>query len=493
MVVAAAFIGVLALVNFRGIKESVQLNLGLTAIELTGLALVVVIGATFLFDGGGDPARAFEFKAGEAVPLAILSGASLAFFALIGFEDSVNVAEETKEPSRVFPKALFAGLAIALTVYILVTLVAGMAVPTDQLAGSDGPLLEVVQLGPLAMNTKVFSAIALFALANGALINMIMASRLIYGMAQQGIVPQPMGRVHGERRTPWVAIIFVAALALALCAVGDLESLADTTVLLLLGVFVSVNIAVLDPAARPGGARALARPDRAARARRAGLPRADRPEGVRRRDHLRLRRRAHRPRRRPLPDQPRDGGAGPGARPRQARRLGAYDSRVASSSIVSTAPSALEIGQISLAWRPTSWNVASSTPGTRPTVRSLIRLMAKPSPSLRICTSASVCTDSALWPASSSSAANCIEKQDACAAATSSSGFVAPPSPSSVKREVTEYRPLTTSDATANVPSPSWSPPFHSAVAFLVAMWRPLRVVRFGPADGGTRRYLSSA
>ena len=245
MVVAAAFIGVLALVNFRGIKESVQLNLGLTAIELTGLALVVVIGATFLFDGGGDPARAFEFKAGEAVPLAILSGASLAFFALIGFEDSVNVAEETKDPSRVFPKALFAGLAIALAVYILVTLVAGMAVPTDQLAGSDGPLLEVVQLGPLAMNTKVFSAIALFALANGALINMIMASRLIYGMAQQGIVPRPMGRVHGERRTPWVAIIFVAALALALCAVGDLESLADTTVLLLLGVFVSVNIAVL--------------------------------------------------------------------------------------------------------------------------------------------------------------------------------------------------------------------------------------------------------
>jgi amino acid transporter len=245
MVVAAAFIGVLALVNFRGIKESVQLNLGLTAIELTGLALVVVIGATFLFDGGGDPARAFEFKAGEAVPLAILSGASLAFFALIGFEDSVNVAEETKEPSRVFPKALFAGLAIALAVYILVTLVAGMAVPTDQLAGSDGPLLEVVQLGPLAMNTKVFSAIALFALANGALINMIMASRLIYGMAQQGIVPQPMGRVHGGRRTPWVAIIFVAALALALCAIGDLESLADTTVLLLLGVFVSVNIAVL--------------------------------------------------------------------------------------------------------------------------------------------------------------------------------------------------------------------------------------------------------
>ena len=196
VLVGALFIGVLALINFRGIKESVTLNLGLTAIELTGLLLVTAIGLAFLLDGGGDPGRALEFKAGEAVPLAILSGASLAFFALIGFEDSVNVAEETKEPSRIFPPALFLGLGIALGVYILVTLIAGMAVPVDTLSESDGPLLEVVQLGPLAMNTKVFSAIALFALTNGALINMIMASRLIYGMAAQGIVPRALGRVN---------------------------------------------------------------------------------------------------------------------------------------------------------------------------------------------------------------------------------------------------------------------------------------------------------
>jgi amino acid transporter len=245
LLVGAVFIGVLAIVNFRGIKESVTLNLGLTSIELTGLLLVVAIGLAYLLDGGGDPGRALEFKAGEAVPLAILSGASLAFFALIGFEDSVNVAEETRNPSRVFPPALFAGLGIALAVYMLVTLIAGMAVPVDRLAESDGPLLEVVQLGPLAMNTKVFSAIALFALTNGALINMIMASRLVYGMAAQGIVPRGLGRVHAKRRTPWVAIVFVAALAVALIALGDLESLADTTVLLLLMVFVCVNVAVL--------------------------------------------------------------------------------------------------------------------------------------------------------------------------------------------------------------------------------------------------------
>jgi len=245
ILVGFVFIGLLALINFRGIKESIKLNLGLTAIELTGLLLVVAIGLVFILDGGGDPGRALEFKSGEAVPLAMLSGASLAFFALIGFEDSVNVAEETQEPSRVFPPALFVGLAIALVIYVVVTLIAGMAVPVEDLEASDGPLLEVVQLGPIGMNTKVFSAIALFALTNGALINMIMASRLIYGMAQQGIVPRVMGRVHPQRHTPWVAIVFVASLAMALLVLGDLESLADTTVLLLLSVFVTVNIAVL--------------------------------------------------------------------------------------------------------------------------------------------------------------------------------------------------------------------------------------------------------
>ena len=245
VLVGAVFLGVLALVNFRGIKESVSLNLGLTAIELVGLLLVTAIGLAFLLDGGGDPGRALEFKADETVPLVILSGASLAFFALIGFEDSVNVAEETREPSRIFPPALFLGLGIALAVYVLVTLIAGMAVPVDTLSGSDGPLLEVVQLGPLAINTKILSAIALFALTNGALINMIMASRLIYGMAAQGIVPPALGRIHRTTRTPWVAIAFVAALAFVLVVIGDLETLADTTVLLLLLVFVGVNVAVL--------------------------------------------------------------------------------------------------------------------------------------------------------------------------------------------------------------------------------------------------------
>jgi amino acid transporter len=155
------------------------------------------------------------------------------------------VAEETQNPRRAYPRALFGGLAIAGVIYLTVTLLTSMVVPTDKLTGSSGPLLEVAQVGPLAIDTRVFSAIALFAIANGALINLIMASRLTYGMAREGIVPPVFGEVLSGRRTPLVAILFTAALCALLIVVGDLSTLADTTVTLLLGVFILVNVSVL--------------------------------------------------------------------------------------------------------------------------------------------------------------------------------------------------------------------------------------------------------
>ncbi len=242
--VAAGVLLALAAINARGIAESVRVNVGLTLVEITGLVLVVVIGAAALLDGVGEPARALEIKDGEALVPAVMAGAGLAFYALIGFEDSVNVAEETREP-RGYPRALFGGLLVAGVIYLLVTTVASMAVATDTLAGSSGPLLEVVQLGPLAMSTDVFAVIALFAVANSALINLVMASRLSYGMAQEGILPRPLARLLPGRRTPWVAIVATTAVAIVLASLGDLATLADMTVLLLLLVFVLVNVAVL--------------------------------------------------------------------------------------------------------------------------------------------------------------------------------------------------------------------------------------------------------
>ncbi len=245
--VALFFITAVALINFRGISESVRLNVVLTTIELVGLLLVVVAGLAAIVHGGPDidTGRIFEFKADEGVLLALFGGAGLAFFALIGFEDSVNMAEECHEPARDYPRALFGGLLLAGGIYLVVTTVASVVVPTGRLATSDGPLLEVVRADPFNLPPKLFSAIALCALANGALINMIMASRIVYGMARERILPARLGAVHGERQTPSVAIVTTTAIAAVLIVSGDLGALADTTVLLLLLVFSAVNVSVL--------------------------------------------------------------------------------------------------------------------------------------------------------------------------------------------------------------------------------------------------------
>lgn len=243
--VAIAFLLVVAVINARGIAESVRVNAALTLIEVAGLLMIIVIGFAALGDAGADFGRNLEFKEGVTPFFAILSGAGLAFYALIGFEDSVNIAEEVHEPSRNYPRILFGGLAVAGTIYLLVTLVASGVIPTAELADSSAPLVLVGEQGPLGLDPKVFAAITLFALANGALINMIMASRLVYGMSEEGIVPDFFGRILSGRRTPITAIVFTTVIGLILVSTGDLASLADTTVLLLLCAFTVVNIAVL--------------------------------------------------------------------------------------------------------------------------------------------------------------------------------------------------------------------------------------------------------
>src|SRR5215203_1614337 len=247
---ALAFMVLVGLINFYGISESVKINVVLTSIEIFGLLLIVLIGVLALLAGEGDPGRAFEFKADASVLGAILAGTVLAFYALIGFDDSVNVAEETQHPSRNYPRAIFGALLLAGFVYLLVTFTASMVVPTGTLADSSGPLLEVVKAGPIAIPTQLFAAIALLAVSNGALINMIMASRIIYGMGDQGVMPTAFSRVHPGRRTPWVSILFTTVIALlVLIAIGRndeaLATLGSTTVVLLLIAFVMVNISVL--------------------------------------------------------------------------------------------------------------------------------------------------------------------------------------------------------------------------------------------------------
>ncbi|MFI5025713.1 MAG: APC family permease [Solirubrobacterales bacterium] len=244
-VAAILLLGLIAAINFRGIAESVKLNVGFTLVELGGLILIVIVAAVALGEGSAEAGRAFEFKEGSSILGVSLAGAALAFYALIGFEDSVNVAEEAEDPVRTYPRVLFGGILIAGAVYFLVTVGASMVVPTPDLTGSDGPLLEVINQGPLGVPEKLFSAIGLLALSNGALINMIMSSRLLYGMSKEQIMPAPLGIVHPGRQTPWVAILFTTAIAVGLILTANLAALAETTVALLVIVFAIVHLSVL--------------------------------------------------------------------------------------------------------------------------------------------------------------------------------------------------------------------------------------------------------
>ncbi|MFI8851211.1 APC family permease [Streptomyces sp. NPDC053499] len=245
---AVLFILALAALNLRGVSESVKANVVFTLVELTGLLVILGIGLAAVLTGDGEPARLGDVETGGtgyALLSGVLGATALGFFAFVGFEDSVNMAEETVDPQRTFPRGIFIGVAVTGTVYVLVALVSSLLVPTSTLAASSGPLLEVVKAGGVAFPHRLFALIALFAVANSALINIMMASRLCYGMAGERILPRGMGRVLPGRRTPVAGIVFVTLLALGLVSTGEIAGLGDTTSFLLLCVFAVVNVAVL--------------------------------------------------------------------------------------------------------------------------------------------------------------------------------------------------------------------------------------------------------
>ncbi len=265
--IALLFMLVVAVVNFRGVGESVRANVVLTLVELSGLLLVIFVGFYAVTQGNADFSRVVVFDSGEgkSIFLSVTAATTLAFFAMVGFEDSVNMAEECENPVRDFPRVMLTGLGVTGVIYLLVSVTAVALVPVGDLTDPALPsaLTQVVAAGaPGLPFATVFPFIAMFAVANSALINMLMASRLLYGMATQGVLPRVFGTVHRRRRTPWVSICFTTALAFGLISYVVLASrspsgadavslLGGTTSLLLLGVFAVVNIALLVIRRRP--------------------------------------------------------------------------------------------------------------------------------------------------------------------------------------------------------------------------------------------------
>ncbi len=244
-VILPIVVACMTLIAAWGVRESVSFAAIMTFVEIIGLLAVVVGG----FFGATIPVETISVSLPDVETLtqigfAVMSGGVLAFFAFIGFEDLVNMAEETRDPSSTVPKAIFLTLIISTTLYILVSIVAVLNVPIAQLAGAEAPL-SLVFKNTTGASPATISAIAIIATLNGVIIQVIMCSRVLYGLSKQGNVPAILGYVNPLTRTPLVATAFVGALVLILASLVPLRGLAEWTSQITLTVFALVNLALL--------------------------------------------------------------------------------------------------------------------------------------------------------------------------------------------------------------------------------------------------------
>lgn len=236
-----------------GIDEAVGLASLMTLIELSGLVVIVVAGVWH------DPAmlvRAPEIVAGLDDPAAwrgVLSASILAFFAFIGFEGMVNIVEEVENPRHTLPLAIALTLAIATVLYVVVAWVALQAVPHHELAATSAPLSLVFTRLTGASPTFI-SIIAIFATINGIIAQIVMASRVLYGLARQGALPAALARINPMTRTPLLATAVVVIGAVLLATLLPIDRLAEWTSRVMLLIFALVDAALVAIKLRDGDA-----------------------------------------------------------------------------------------------------------------------------------------------------------------------------------------------------------------------------------------------
>ncbi|MES2712085.1 MAG: APC family permease [Pseudomonadota bacterium] len=250
-IIAIGFLLLVAGLVARGIRESMWMNILCTTIEAGGLILVIAAGLPWL----GQASLMETPGDGGLSATLLLQGAILTFFAFIGFEDTLNVAEECHDPQRTIPIGIISAMLVATLLYMAIAVVAVSVVPWRELAAASAPLAEVMSRAAPWLPGSVYLVITIFAVANTALLNYVTASRLTYGMARQGLLPPVLGRIHPGTRTPHVAVGALLVVVIALMLAGNIAQLASATVLLLLAVFACVNIALVVLQRRDGEPR----------------------------------------------------------------------------------------------------------------------------------------------------------------------------------------------------------------------------------------------
>ena len=251
--VSIVIVGLLFLaIILRGIKESVGTAAALTVLEVGGL--LFLIGSIVLAQPNAFASyfQGFQLAAGsmDAVAWAgIISAAFIAFYAFIGFEDMVNIAEEVKNPEKAFPKAILASMAVVTVLYVAVAAAVLGVLPPTIVGTSSAPLADAYHAAT-GNNTFIIVVISLLATLNGVLVNIIMGSRFLYGMAKRGWVPTWFAKVS-KRHVPARGVILAGSLSILAALWLPIEQLAQITSLLLLCVFISVNISLIVIRQRP--------------------------------------------------------------------------------------------------------------------------------------------------------------------------------------------------------------------------------------------------
>ena len=238
-----AIVLLMGLIALWGITESVYIAAVITVIEITGLLFVIGWGMSIPDPQGyavSDMIPTFEIETWRGIFAASL----LAFFAFVGFEDMANVAQEVIDPVRTIPKAIMLTLILAALLYLATSVTVLIVVPIETLSLSAAPLALVFSEAPLAVK-QGFSAVAIVATVNGVLIQMIMASRVIYGLADRGHLPRALAVVPSATQTPVIATLLVVAIILTLTQALPIDILAERTSQIVLGIFVLVNAALI--------------------------------------------------------------------------------------------------------------------------------------------------------------------------------------------------------------------------------------------------------
>jgi len=240
-VASVGLIVVLGLIAIKGIGESAKTAALFTVIEVVGLVLVIWFGRSAFGTADASSLLAIDPAVGVG---GIVAGAFLAFYAFIGFEDMVNIAEEAKNPRRTMPLAILIALVVSTVMYLLVAVVATTLVSPAELASSSAPLTLVFERSG-ASNAGILSLIGMVATMNGVIVQIIMGSRILYGLAKQGWLSNKFAVVHSRNKTPVTATLVVLGAMIVGTLLLSLVSLAQITSLLVLSIFALVNLSLV--------------------------------------------------------------------------------------------------------------------------------------------------------------------------------------------------------------------------------------------------------